>query len=84
MDTFPEHDPKKWNVDQLIRWIQQKENDLLSEDDHAKLRTARVSGKSFLAAAGKWEFFKNGCNLDARPSMELADLSRELEKEDSK
>jgi hypothetical protein len=75
---------KNWDADELLEWIRRKRKGLLEEDDRAKLGTARVSGQSFLAAAGNWDFFKNGCNLPAGPSMVLADLSRELAKEESK
>jgi hypothetical protein len=93
MESSPEHDPRQiirtnppaeWNVDDLVEWIQRKRPNLLNDDKIEKLRKAEITGEDFLAAAGNWEFFQNGCNLPAGPSMALANLSRELAKEDSK
>jgi hypothetical protein len=94
MDHFPEHTPKQasykekaaieWNVNDLLAWIEDKRSGLLDDDKSEKLRKAEIKGEDFLAAAGNWEFFQNGCNIPAGPSMALANLSRELAKEDSK
>jgi hypothetical protein len=94
MDSFPEHTPKQasykekatteWNVDDLVGWIKEKRPHLLNDDKIEKLRKAEVSGDAFLACAGDKEFFQNDCNLPPGPAAVLANLSRELAKEDSK
>lgn len=92
MATLTEHDPKQtshtrpameWNVDELIEWIQQTENDLLDEDECEKLRRARVSGRAFLRCNGDRNFFKNDCGLSPGTAVVLAYLSRELTKRET-
>ena len=91
MDSFPEHNPeqasyteltieqiKELNVDKLLEWIQNKRSNVLEDDDLKKLKTARISGRAFLMQAGNVEFFENKCNLPIGPSLELADLAREM------
>lgn len=94
MDPLPEHTPKqasykekaaiKWNVNDLLAWIEDKEPNLLDDDKSEKLRKAEISGKVFLACAGDREFFQNDCKLPPGPALMLANLSRELAEEESK
>lgn len=94
MDPFPEPTPKQasykekatteWNVDDLVGWIKEKLPHLLDDDEIEKLRTAEITGEVFLICAGDREFFKNDCKLPAGTAVMLANLSRELAKEDSK
>ena len=91
MDPHQEHTPKqashkskaaiKWNVSDLLAWIEEKRPGLLEEDDCEKLRTARISGEVFLGCASDIGFFQNACRLPPGTSFMLAKLATELAKE---
>ena len=96
MASFPEHNSKQasqaeptieeikeWDVDELLKWIQQKRPKLLKDDDLKELKAARISGRAFLIQAGNVEFFEKKCNLPIGPSLELADLSSEIAERDN-
>jgi hypothetical protein len=94
MDPFPEHTPKQasykekatteWNVDDLVGWIKEKRPHLLNDDKIEKLRTAEITGDVFLDRDVDREFFENKCKLSVGIAVVLANLSRELAKEDGK
>jgi hypothetical protein len=94
MDPFPEHTPKQasykekatteWNVDDLVGWIKEKQPHLLNDDKIEKLRTAEITGEVFLDDNVDSKFFENKCKLSVGTAAVLANLSRELAKEDSK
>ena len=69
---------KDWNGDKLLEWIKQKKPDLLRDEDIEKLKTARISGQTFLKYAGNTDFFEKKCHLPAGTSSDLADLAKEL------
>jgi hypothetical protein len=69
---------EKWNVDDLLEWIKQRQPDLLEDDDLKKLKDARVSGQAFLISAGNVEFFEKRCKLPPGTSVILANLAREI------
>ena len=62
----------------MLKWIQQKQPELLKDDDLKKLRAARISGPVFLIYAGDEEFFQKKCNLPIGTSVMLAELAREI------
>ena len=70
---------KGWDNDDLLSWIQQSRPKLLRVGDNLeKFKAAQISGRAFLMQAGDMEFFKRECHLPAGPSVELAELAREI------
>jgi hypothetical protein len=66
MDPFQEQpavEVKKWDEDELLKWIQQKWPKLLNADRLEKLNAAGIPGEAFLMLGGNAEFFKNECHL---------------------
>jgi hypothetical protein len=93
MDTPPERNPKqashpgpamKWDMDTLSGWIRQKQNPLITDDDLQILKEKKVNGEVFLSCAGDRSFFEGSCGLLPGPAVVLANLSRELAKEEGK
>jgi hypothetical protein len=68
---------EKWDEDDLLKWIQERQPNLLKGDDLKKLKEARISGPVFLIYAGDVKFFEKGCNLPLGTSVMLANLARE-------
>ena len=69
-----------WDDDKLLQWIQQKEPELLEDENLEKFKAACISGKAFLKYAGNEEFFRKKCNLPAGTSSDLSDLGEEIKK----
>jgi len=69
-----------WNKNKLLQWIQQKEPELLKDENLEKFKAAHISGKAFLKYAGDVQFFKKACNLPIGTSSDLADLANETKK----
>jgi hypothetical protein len=67
---------KGWNRFQLLQWIQRKRP--LEKDELENFEAARISGSGFLRLAGDVEFFKRECHLPVGPSLDLAELAREI------
>jgi len=67
-----------WNKNKLLQWIQQKEPELLKDENLEKFKAAHISGKAFLKYAGDVQFFKKACNLPIGTSERLADLASEI------
>jgi len=74
----------EWDVDKLLDWIKKQGLKELKDDQLKKLEQEGISGVVFLNHAGDVGFFKRECGLTAGASDRLANLSRELAKEDSK
>jgi hypothetical protein len=66
-----------WDKDELLRWIQQKEPNLLSGDDLEKYIAAEISGNVFLWAAGDADFFMKA-DLPLGISLGLAILGHKV------
>jgi hypothetical protein len=62
----------------LLTWIQQVEPTLLSGKDLENFKREHINGDVFLDHASDWMFFKEGCNLPAGPSDELAELASDV------
>jgi hypothetical protein len=69
---------EKWDEDELLKWIQQRQPGLLRGDNLEKFKAAFIRGRVFVRQAGDVGFFQNGCNLPIGISGELADLAREI------
>jgi hypothetical protein len=91
MDSSPEHNPKhashtkptieeikKWDEDELLEWIQQKEPKLLKGDKLEKFKDSSIDGVIFLKYAGDKKYFHKECNLPIGTSERLADLASEI------
>jgi hypothetical protein len=92
MDSFPEHNNskqasqakptieaiKEWDADELLEWLKQIRPKLFNDDQHEKFKAADIPGEVFLLKAGNVKFFQNECNLPIGPSLDLADLAREM------
>jgi hypothetical protein len=68
---------KELDADELLEWIQ-KRSKALKGGTVEKFKDAEISGRTFLTLADNVEFFKNECHLPIGPSLELADLAREI------
>ena len=64
--------------DRLLKWIRQKEPDLISGDDIEKFKAKRITGRAFLNHAGDKKFFQVYCELPPVLSDDLADLASEI------
>jgi hypothetical protein len=91
MEPTSEHDSKqasqaepamKWNVDTLIGWIKQKKIPLLTDDVLQILKEKIVNVEVFLNA--NLSIFQYICGLSPETAVVLANLSRELAKEEGK
>ena len=61
---------KSWDTEKVLRWIQQREPNILDENDIDNFKKARITGRTFLAF--NVEFFKSWGLLLA-PLMVLVD-----------
>ena len=83
--SYKEKAISKWNLDDLVGWINEKESNLLDNDEIEKLRKAKVRVATFLSdAARDVRFFTDLCGIHPGIAAVLVDLSKELTKEDSK
>ena len=48
----PTQEMEIWNKGKLLQWIQQKEPELLEDENLEKFKAAHISGKGFLKYAG--------------------------------
>jgi hypothetical protein len=91
MDSIPGHNSsqasqaeptiekiKKWDENQLLKWIKRRHKNLLKGDDRKKLKRERVDGVAFLNYAGDKKYFHEECNLASGTSERLANLAREI------
>ena len=78
MNTSQPKQIESWDKDKLLEWIQQELPGLLTGDDLEKFKAASIRGRAFVKYGGDVGFFKNGCHLPIGPSLELADLAREI------
>jgi hypothetical protein len=72
-------DMKTWNVEKVIQWIQQRDPNILEEDEDVdKFKKARIDGRAFLAFDVK--FFESRGLLLAVAAA-LKDLADEVNEE---
>ena len=64
-----------WNMEKVLRWIQQRDPNILEEDDLNNFRKARIAGRAFLAFSV--EDFK-ACDLPLAVAVALNDLADEV------
>jgi hypothetical protein len=68
---------KHWDEEKVVRWIQQKEPNLLIEDDVNNFKKARIGGRAFLNY-GVENFESSGLPLAV--AVALKDLADEVKK----
>jgi hypothetical protein len=71
---------KTWDTEKVLRWIQQRDSNILGEDDLDNFKNTRIAGRAFLRF--DVEFFTN-CGLPLAVAVALKDLTDEV-KEESK
>jgi hypothetical protein len=64
-----------WDKKMVLQWIQQKNHNILKDDNLEKFNKARITGDAFLLSS--FEFFK-GCALSPEASLVLASLVDEV------
>ena len=64
-----------WKMEKVLRWIQQRDPNILEEDDLNNFKKARIAGSAFLLSS--FEFFK-GCDLSRGASLVLNGLVDEV------
>jgi hypothetical protein len=70
---------KTWDAGKVLRWIQQRDpNILVEEDDLNNFKKARIAGRAFLAFSA--EHF-NTCDLPRGIGLALKDLADEVKEE---
>jgi hypothetical protein len=62
-------------VSKVLDWIQEKEPDLLEDDDLKSFKKARIGGRAFLHSSR--EFFQSFCGLSPGASLALESLANE-------
>ena len=58
-----------WNEEKMLRWIQQRNRNILKGDDLENFNKAGITGRAFLLSS--FEFFKS-CALSSGASLALA------------
>ena len=69
-------DMKTWNKEKVLRWIQQRNNNILEDDDLDNFKKARIMGSAFLTSDVK--FFQKNCDLSPGVSLALKNLVDEV------
>jgi hypothetical protein len=64
-----------WDTEKVLRWIQQRNPNILGEDDVNNFKKARIAGSAFLLSS--FEFFRC-CALSPGASLVLAHLVDEV------
>jgi hypothetical protein len=72
-------DMKTWNKEKVLRWIQQRDPNILEEGNVDNFREQGFTGRAFLAS--NVEFFQQNCGLSPGVSLGLQDLVEEVKRE---
>ena len=72
----PTHPTVKWNRKRVLDWIQEREPELLEDDDLKSFKKARIGGRAFLHS--NREFFQTFCGLSPGASLALESLANEV------
>jgi len=67
---------RTWDTKKVLRWIQQREPHLLSDDDVERFLKAGITGTIFLAI--NFEFLRKGCGIPPGPSLLLTRIMNEV------
>jgi hypothetical protein len=67
-----------WDKEELLRWIQQREPNLLKSRDLKNFNEAYIKGSAFLLCS--FEFFHKSCNLSPASSLVLNRFVDEVKK----
>jgi hypothetical protein len=71
-------DMMTWNKEKVLRWIQQRDSNILEEDDVDNFREQRITGRAFLASSV--EFFQRNCGLSSGVGLGLQVLVEEVKR----
>ena len=69
---------RAFRVDELLRWILQKEPTLLEGPNIQTFKGLSIPGMVFLNYAGNYDFFRDKCRLPVGVSQGLADLGSQI------
>src|SRR3954453_19915319 len=67
---------KTWDTEKVLRWIQQRDPNILEDDDLDNFKKARIAGRAFLLSS--FEFFNKHCGLSPGASVALYSLVDEI------
>jgi hypothetical protein len=67
---------KTWNEEKVLRWIQQRDPNLLKGDNLGNFNKADIMGRAFLAS--DVDFFHKTCGLSAGVGLALKNLADEV------
>jgi len=77
LPTIPTVDEmKSWGWEKVLQWVQQREPDLLKDDNLDNFKKADMMGRAFLLASA--EFYVKYCSLTPDVSLELEGLMLEV------
>ena len=65
-----------WDKKKVLRWIQQRNRNILEDDDLDNFNKAAITGRAFLDASV--EFFNKFCGLSPGASLGLVSLVNEV------
>ena len=68
---------RRFGDNELFRWIQQNEPNMINGDYIEKFKAERITGRAFLNHVGDKNFFRVDCDLSVVLSDDLADLANE-------
>ena len=71
----PVDEMKTWDEEKVLRWIQQKDRNILKGDSLDNFNKAEITGRALLASS--FEFFKD-CGLSRGASLALKNLVDEF------
>src|SRR4051812_21132050 len=71
-------DMMTWNKEKVLRWIRQRDPNILEENDVDNFREQRITGRAFLAS--NVEFFQRYCGLSSGVGLGLQDLVEEVKR----
>jgi hypothetical protein len=68
-----------WNKEKVLQWIQQRDPNILEEEDVNNFKEQRITDRAFLAFI--IDFFQRYCGLPPRVGLALQDLVKEVKQE---
>jgi hypothetical protein len=69
-------DMRTWSKEKVLRWIVQRDRNILEESDLDNFKKARIPGRAFLASHLK--FFQKSCGMSPGVSLALKELADEV------
>jgi Trm5-related predicted tRNA methylase len=67
---------KTWDEEKVLRWIQQRDRNILKGDNLDNFNKAGIHGRAFLFSS--YNFFSKECGLSPRASLGLENLVDEV------